>query len=155
MLIKLGKAQTRAARVCSPLFDLLVIKTDEENRALLLEWFNNPTEALKEEIMLCNLHLIRHTVGRYLSHWNETRRWEDDMVSVGVVALLSSLYKMERKHIIYFRPWVVCRIKDQIEQYLNNNRGSVIASLSTNYRRLRSGEPIASKSDIPLSSIGE
>lgn len=154
-LIRLNKRQISAARVCHPIFDLLQFKSDAENKQLLKNYLLVPSEDLRTEIVLSNLHLVRHTVGRYLAHWHETSRWQDDMVSVGLVTLMEGIEKMEPKHTNYFRPWIVCRLKHDIETFVNKNRCSVAASLSTNYRRLRKGEPIASKIDVPLTSIGE
>jgi len=154
-LIRLHKRQRASSRVCNPIFDNLLIKTDAENFLLLQKYLTTRSAVVREEIVLSNLHLVRHTVGRYLFHWAETKRWEDDMVSVGLLTLMQSIEKMEIKQSSYFRPWTVCRLKHDIETYLNKSRCSVSASLSTNYRRLRDGKPIASKIDLPLTTIGE
>jgi len=154
-IIRLAKCQTMTARVCNPIFDQLKKIDDDENERLVTEFYRKQTPELRQEIFLSNLHLVRHTVGRYICHWPETKRWEDDIVSVGLMALLEKIDGLEKRRLDHFRAWVVPHIKWRIEEYLNNNRTSVAASLSTNLRRMKQGEPLASKIDVPLTTLGE
>lgn len=154
-LIRLSKSQTQVAQIWHPVFDQGKTITDAQNEELLLQYLAKPTDELRHEIVLSNLHLVRHTVGRYLAHWAETRRWEDDLISVGLMTLMERIEKLSQKTATYFRPWTITHLKNDIERYLNNNRTSVAPSLMTNYRRLKAGQQIESKPDIPLTALGE
>lgn len=148
-VVKLSKTQNQVTWVNNPVFNSATILSDEENTKLLNRFLEDPT--LQDEAVFANLHLVRHTVGRYLFHWPETRRFEDDMISTGMMALIQLLLKVKRHEIGYFRAKAVIHIKGEIEQFLNKNQSNVTASHMTNYRRLSQGKPIASKQDFPLS----
>jgi DNA-directed RNA polymerase specialized sigma subunit len=144
-IVTLSKSQNQVRWVTSPIFDHLTVLSDRENENLLRRFLKDPT--LQDDVVLANLHLVRHTVGRYLFHWPETARFQDDMISVGVVALLEQILKTTPKTASYFRAKCVVHIKGDIEVFLNENQSSITASKTTNHRRVREGKPIASKQE--------
>lgn len=155
-IIRLSKSQIRWTAVNDPLFDHKLIRTDEENQALVERFAKDKSPELRQELILCNLHLIEHTVGRYLANWPESRRWKDDMVSVGSETLIRRVDAIGPKtKAEFFRAKTVLHIKSYIEMHLNDVRTSVYASLATNYRRVRQGRPIASIQELSLDKIME
>lgn len=149
MLIRLTRGQRNWSAVNHPLFNHKIVVSDEDVVPMVKQFINNGS--LRDELIFCNLHLIEHTVGRYLYHWPESRKWKDDMVSVGIQTLIQQIDKAPKlKDPKWFRANTVLHIKSQIEMYLNKAQTSVAASLSTNYRRLRDGKPLASIPEISL-----
>lgn len=154
-IVHLRKDQNDTVWVTSPIFEHVQVISDVQNAELLKQYCSSPSQEMRDTIFFSNLHLVRHTVGRYLAHWPETKRFEEDMISVGVETLLQTIDKAKPSNFDIFRPYAVMWIKGSIEDYLNRNQSTVAASRSTNFRRVRAGEPIASKNDAPLTSIGE
>lgn len=155
-IIRLSKGQTKWTAVNNPVFQHKRVRTDEENESIVQAFAILKTPQLREELLFSNLHLIEHTVGRYLANWPETKRWKDDMVSVGVETLLKKIDKIGPKtKAKWFRAQVVIILKRDIEIYLNNARTSVAASLRTNYRRVQDGKPLASVPEISLDKLLE
>lgn len=155
-IIRLSRNQVRWVAVNNPIFDHKVVKTDEENKELVDSYIETGCPKLREQLILCNLHLVEHTVGRYLANWPETIRWKDDMVSVGLTTLILQVDKINTSTIAeFFRAKTVLHLKNQIEMALNDSRTSVSASLSTNYRRVRDGKPMASVPEISLDKLLE
>lgn len=154
-IVHLRKDQNETVWVTSPIFELVKVIDDNQNAELLERFRATPIQEIRDEVFFSNLHLVRHTVGRYLAHWPETKRFEEDMISSGCEALLKAIDKIKENNFDLFRPYAVLWIKGDIEGFLNDNQTSVTASRQTNYRRKRAGEPIASRQDEPLSSIGE
>lgn len=154
-IIRLSRGQVKWSAVNNPIFDFIRVRTDTENSTLVSAFAITRSEELRAELIFSNLHLVQHTVGRYLANWPETKRWKDDMVSVGVETLIKQIDKIDGAFPDRFRGKTVLHIKSQIEMHLNDIRTAVSASLSTNYRRLRDGKPMASIPDVSLDQILE
>lgn len=154
-IIRLSRGQTKWSAVNNPLFDHKKVRTDEENETLVKAFALTRSEELREELIFSNLHLVEHTVGRYLYNWPETQRWKEEMVSVGLETLIRQVDKITGEHPDRFRGRTVIHIKNYIEMHLNDLRTQVSASLTTNYRRVREGKPLASIPDISLEKILE
>lgn len=154
-IVRLSKGQTRWSAVDSPIFEHKLFIEDEENCKILEKYLKNKDQETKDQVFFSNIHLIEHTVGRYLANWPETRRWKEDMVSVGVVTLLTRIEKVTEDKIKNFRANTVMHLKSQIEMFINRQITSVSASLSTNYRRLREGKDLASVPETSLDLILE
>lgn len=93
-----------------------------------------------EALILGNLVLVKWLVGRYLFHWPESRRFEDDICSEGIMAVTAGIQEIDGPvGAGTIRAILVVKIKSAIEEYLNDFRSPVHASLSTNYRRVRQG----------------
>lgn len=138
----------------NPVFQHKKYLSDEDNKKIVSAFAILRSQELRDELFFSNLHLVEHTVGRYLANWPETRRWKDDMVSVGIQTLLERIDKIDPNR-SNFRANTVNHLKSQIEMYLNKQRTSIHASLSTNYRRLREGKPMASVPETSLDKIME
>ena len=154
-IIRLSRGQTKWTAVNSPIFDHIRVRTDEENAALVKAFSITRSDELREELIFSNLHLVQHTVGRYLCNWPETKRWKDDIVSVGLETLIQQIDKINGEHPERFRGKVIIHMKCKIERYINDARTQVAASLSTNYRRIKNGRPMASIPDISLDKMME
>jgi len=97
----------------------------------------------RDDLTLANLNLVKWVVGRYLYHWPETKPFEDDMVSEGLLALCEAVDGLDE--IIepkILQAIIVTKVKKGIEIYLNNNRTLIRASIATNYRRQRDGQEL-------------
>ena len=91
-------------------------------------------------LVMGNLVLVKWLVGRYLYHWPESWRFEEDMCSEGITAVVQGIGEIDGPvGGGAIRAVLVVKIKKAIEEYLNDFRSPVYASLSTNYRRIRDG----------------
>lgn len=94
----------------------------------------------RQELIMGHLILVKWLVGRYLYHWRETRRFQDDICSEGVAAVVEYVDQITADRKDDFRAVLVVKIKFAIEVYLNDMRTLVSASRATNFRRLKDGE---------------
>jgi len=101
-----------------------------------------------------SLPLLRSIIGRYLYHWPATRRFEEDMVSVGICEIAKTLNNLpETDNLGYL---LMSRVCAAIEDDVNRMLGIVSASPRTNRRRESMGlDPIlglieAALEDLPL-----
>ncbi len=96
--------------------------------------------AATEALILGNLVLVKWLVGRYLFHWPESRRFEDEICSEGLVAVTEGIREIDGPvGAGAIRAVLVVKIKSAIETFLNDFRSPIHASLSTNWRRVRQG----------------
>lgn len=119
---QLHPKQTLSVNIEHPLFELCVSdKTCEE-------LYNN---IATRDVAMFN-H-IRWLVGRYVKYFPRTSRFIDDMVGQAAYALAEclSLPNMEYQKFLSFFDM---KARYKIEQFLNDNRSMVSASLSTNKR---------------------
>ncbi len=86
-----------------------------------------------EALIFKRLPLLRNIIGRYLYHWPLTRRFLDEMVSAGLLAIVARPNEPEDH---YFH--LICnRIEDEISRL----QGIVAIPICTNTRRQRAGKP--------------
>lgn len=122
-----------------PLLDNAKDLEETEIPALLFRHFKGDSQAT-QSLVLGNLGLVRAIVGRFLYHWPDSRRFEDDMVSEGFTALIQVLEDLTLRKQHHLRPMMVMRIKLNIEVMLNDLRSHAAASLRTNFKRLKAGK---------------
>lgn len=136
-VIHLTKFQKRSMPFTNPLLDA-VEKIDENDIPALLESAQGGSRDARNKLITGNLGIVKALVGRFLYHWPESRRFEDDMVGAGAEALLDVVdtFSGEAK---YLRPTMVVSAKRKIEVLLNNMRSDIYASIQTNYRRVSMG----------------
>src|SRR3989304_8858033 len=104
-----------------------------------------------DDLVLGNLILVKWVVGRYLHHWPESRPYEDDMASEGICAVTSIVAELHEVILVgQLRAIMVARIKHQIEEFLNNNRSLVRASLRTNRNRRKQGRELEYTNSVTL-----
>ena len=119
---QLHPKQTLSAYIEHPLFDLCIPgKTCEE-------LYVNP--ATKE---VATFSYIRWLIGRYIRYFPRTQRFLDDMVSQSMLALSECLAMPDMEY-QRFISTLDMKVRYKIEQFLNDNRSMVHASLSTNKR---------------------
>jgi len=131
--------------------------TPDEERILLEEHFNGNKEA-RDKLILGYLGLLRNLVGRYLYHWPVTRRFTEEMVSEGLVALTVAIdgFPPEALGEIELRLTVKDKIRHGIESFLSNFRGIVPAPFTVNRDRVADGKrPIYGHVTAGLNSVAE
>ena len=150
-LVHLTSQQTKRRRFRHPLLDSTE-DIDAEVLAKQIEFYiATRSKQAKDDLIMGNLILVKWVVGRYLYHWPETRPYDDDMVSEGftaVTTIVSELDEVVPPHEL--RAMMVARIKWKIEEWLNNNRSIVRASLRTNWNRLSEGRELEYVNSVPL-----
>lgn len=148
MIVHLSRGQNWSDKTTHPSLELRKNITDDENTELLKRYRATPTQELRDEIVFCNLHIVGNLVGRYMRYWPSTRRYENEMVAVGIETILERVDKM--KNLKFFRPSLVIFMKGKIENFLNDNQNLVTASRSTNLRRVARGEEMVMMRDFPV-----
>lgn len=110
---------------------------DQKQLVPLLERHFKGDLVATQDIVMGSRGLVRAVVGRFLYHWPETRRFEEDMVSEGFTALVQIMETLTLAKQGHLRPMMVMKIKLNIEIMLNDMRSQMSASLSTNFQRLK------------------
>lgn len=120
--------------------------SDEQLDQLLSDYFKLDTAdtfrvEITETLIVNYFRSLRGIVARYLYHWPLTRRFLDEMVSTGAEAIVKvvtnlTLKKLEERELIN---WIDGAIRFNIETVINNLRGVVAASRTTNFDRERVG----------------
>jgi RNA polymerase sigma factor (sigma-70 family) len=107
-----------------PLTDGAVPYTEERLVAIA----DNP-----EELAMALRSCLRYLVSLYLAYWPITRRWEEDMISVGMVATVEFAQNLtpEQRPILKYASM---RIRRAIEDYVNVQRGIALPSRGTQER---------------------
>jgi hypothetical protein len=116
-IIRLTKGQKRRLKVDHPLLDQSVPMTDNQ---AIDAWNGNDRDAL----IMGHLYLIKIMVGRFLANWPETRRFTDDMISEGILALTETLDDMLKMYRLptNFQGILWVKVQNAIEEMLNRDR---------------------------------
>lgn len=144
-IIRLTDGQKKCARVRHPLLnDAVKISSDEFHEARE-QMFNGRTEEIRkagrDKIVLGHLHYVRMLVGRFLANWTETQRFEDDMVSEGLLAVTKTVDNLKADtNIDNFQGSVWWAIRDHIERMLNDCRSMFSPCRSKNYEMVDEGK---------------
>jgi DNA-directed RNA polymerase specialized sigma subunit len=94
----------------------------------------------RDGYILGHLWLVKDVVMRYRSHFPQTRRFTEDMVSVGLEALTD--YASVKEHGERTRNGLQTKINHQIRDFINDYRADFGASRRTNERRAAKGAPL-------------
>jgi len=127
--------------------------TSDELESIRNTWQTN-NGAARQQLILGHLAMLRHTVGRYTYHWPVCRRFVDEMVSAGLLALVRAaarLSKIEWPTLvgIYLLNNVCAEIEDEVARL----RGLCPAAPSTNRRRVNKGAaPVYGEAESNLAS---
>jgi DNA-directed RNA polymerase specialized sigma24 family protein len=78
----------------------------------------------RDTLIVGHLSMLRHTIGRYLYHWPITRRFKDDMVSAGLLAMTRVIKNLQPSTLA----------EQTLGQYLLNN---ICAAVEDEVARLR------------------
>ncbi len=143
-IIRLGNTQKKCIRVDHPLLNGSELMDEEDfllSRDLFLQSEGGAKAGARERIIMGHISPIGTIVGRFLAGWSETTRFEEDMVSEGLAAVVMCVdnLKIGTTH-HKFRSAVWSKIVNNIETMLNDSRSMFSASQSTNYRRVENGE---------------
>lgn len=150
-LIHLTSRQTKQAKFNHPL-----LENSKELEADVLDkliefYIASHDKTAFDDLILGNLILVKWVVGRFLYHWPESREFEDDMASEGIVAITEIVTGLtEVLPGVQLRAMIVARVKGKIERYLNDNRSLVRASTRTNQRRFREGKDLEYTNTVQL-----
>lgn len=98
----------------------------------------------KDQLLMALRFALRMLVGRYLGNWPETRRFEDEMVSEGFLALSQLMSEISFDFLAGRDILKVAgqHMTDAIEVYLNANQSLSAPSMSTQRRALDAGEDV-------------
>lgn len=136
-IIKLTKGQKSLMKVEHPLLDGTKPMTDEE---LIDAWGAKDRDAM----IMGHMFFIKIIVGRFLANWPETRRFEEDMISEGLLAVTQAVndvmdnYRLESN----FQSVVWTKIRVAIEKMINRDRSLFAPSNRQQWDLLReTGEP--------------
>jgi len=105
-----------------------------------------------EKLILGNVYIITHLIGRYVRNWPDSSDYIDDMYSEGLLSLTEQINKIDQVDLRDLRAKIVVRAKLAIEEMLNSLRFPIHASVRTQFRRIKEGSPPEYGGDIPLSS---
>ena len=137
-IIKLTKGQKRLMKVEHPLLDNTKLMTDEQ---VIDAWGAND----KDGLIMGHFFFIKIIVGRFLAHWPETRRFEEDMVSEGLVAVTETVNKVMEAYRLPedFQATVWTKIRVGIEIMLNRDRSLFAPGTTKQWEEVKAGrEPI-------------
>lgn len=142
-IIRLTSNQRKQASFDHPLLSAAT-KMDSKAMAGLIKFAaETRNKQAFDDLILANLTLIKWIVGRYLYNWPETRRFEDDIASEGLVAVTQVVGQLDRVITpAELKAIIITKAKLNIETFLNDNRSLIGASLRTNYNRLEADEPV-------------
>ncbi|RLB67982.1 MAG: hypothetical protein DRH04_07310 [Deltaproteobacteria bacterium] len=132
MVIKLWKAN-KSKSVRHPVFAGVEPQTEEELQEVY-ERIDQP--GAREELLLKLMSLVRYTTGLYLAKWGCLENEEDDIISVGLLAM-TEFANSVNDEVLGGRPLLLVagqRMKDAVDRYVNANKTIVAPSLSTQVR---------------------
>lgn len=142
-MVKLRPSQQKARLFKHPLLDDAPPPLTEAQLAVLIpEAISNNKEA-RDELIIGHLSMLRNTVSRYLYHWPLTRRFRDEMVSVGLYTLTRVVTDLTEDTLDgrLLGPYLLNHICKHIEIEIASLRGIAPAPMRTNQRRMQNGQP--------------
>lgn len=136
-IIKLSPGQTRQRKVEHPLLDGSKLMSDEQTDHAI-------NAGDRDALVTGHLFLVKVIVGRFLANWPESQRFEEDMVSEGVLALVTMV-----DHILALdhkpkntKGMIYVKIRSMIEIMLNDSKSFFAPSRSKQWTNYRDGDPI-------------
>ena len=156
-MVKLKPSQRRVMVVKHPLLDNASPPlTSEKIEELLPQAISGDQEA-RDALILGHLSMLRNTIGRYIKHWPLTRRFQDEMVSVGLLTLTRVVNRLQEDTLgeRLLGPYLLNYICKYIEIEITKLRGIAPASTSTNLRRIQAGRtPIFGEIECSVDNPG-
>lgn len=144
-LVYLNKTQREKMDFDHPLLNRCPLMDEEQMQGLLDGYKENPQAHVRDEVIQGNMLLVANLVGRFLFYWPETRRFEEDIVSEGLLGLVEGFDAFVEQGggtVKELRSMSVVLVKKKIRYYMNDMAGTFGAPLTTNERRVRNGEPL-------------
>lgn len=95
----------------------------------------------RDKLILVHLAMLRHTIGRYLYHWPITRRFIDDMVSAGLLAMTRAVGNLTPSKLTgqTIGQYLLNNICKHVEDEIAKLRGICPPSSATNWRYVQQG----------------
>jgi hypothetical protein len=133
-LVRLMAQQQGVYNVRNPLLDGCTVYKLEELEAM--------TGGPPEDLIMALRSLLRNIVGRYCRHWPCKRRFESDMVSEGMMAIVklanSTVYIEDHERDIMYLASL--HVRRAIERMINEMQSNAAPSFCTQEKRAREGE---------------
>lgn len=154
-LITLKKQHKKSNRFDHPLLNDAIPYSEDELDFLteaVIEGSINPS-ALTVSLRSC----LRHIVGRYIANWPSTKRFKDEMVSEGFVALseLSSKISFDLLNGRSILKVASQRIINRIEKFLNSNQALTAASMRKQCYNISEGKQPIYCENVELDDLPE
>lgn len=142
-MVRLRSSQTCVYSFKHPLLDDTIEQMDPDTERLVLEEFFSGSMDARDRLILNYLPLLRWIIGRYLYHWPVTRRFLDDMVSEGLVAIIAAIsnYTPDKLGEMELLKTVANKIQYEIEKFISDNLGLVPAPFRENRKKVQNGRP--------------
>ena len=136
-IIHLTDGQRRCVKINHPLLDH-VVKMSEQELQDALSSYQDGSEVARDQLIMGHLYCVKNIVGRFLAHWPESKRFEEDMVSEGLIAVTDvvNIFGLKDSS-IEFQKKIWGKIQDRIENMLNDSRSAFSACKSENYELLK------------------
>lgn len=138
-IIRLSDGQKRQLKIDHPLLNGAKKMSDDD----ILDAMNRfvaGDDAARDDLIMGQMYIIKVLVGRYLAHWPETRRFQDDMISEAMVAVIEVVDALKSDNPTdNFQGTVWNTIKSKIERMLTKCRSMFTSSHRSNHRRLEKG----------------
>jgi len=140
-----------------PLLDDAEAHTEEELHAMAVlaaDWQEKDTSdpldsalraAARVNLILALRSCLRNNVGRYMYYWKDARRFKDEMISEGLLALTLLMNDLTHDFLSDRNILTIAsrRIQYSIEEFLNNNLAASSPGMSKQRSLLREGnEPL-------------
>ena len=143
-IIHLTEGQKHCSRVEHPLLDFTE-KMEEGDALDAMHRSFDENESVrkqaKDELIMGHLYCVKNIVGRFLANWTESKRFEDEMVSEGLVAVTSAVQQMTEDDTYEDLVKLIwSRVKYYIEVMLNDLRSSFSPTRRENYNNVEEGK---------------
>jgi len=141
-MVKLRLSQQMVRPFKHPLLDTAKDALIEEQIANLLPAAIAGDKEARDELLLGHLSMLRHTIGRYLYHWPLTRKFRDDMVSAGLLAMTRAINRLTENTLggKSLGQYLLNNACSAIEDEIARLRGICSAPPRTNRRRAQNRE---------------
>ena len=96
-------------------------KNINDGQSKVLEYFNNPTNAKKEEVVLSYLPLVNHVINKIPIDNYQNILSKEDLFQNGVMGLLSALDKYDPEMNTTFKSFCYTRVHGSIIDTIRNN----------------------------------
>jgi len=141
-IIRLSAGQKRRLKVDHPLLDGAKKVSDDDVLDAMTRFVEGDDSA-RDELIMGQMIVVKNIVGRYLANWTETLRFEEDMVSEAMVAVIETVDALRSDETEdNFHGRVRMNIRTRIEVMLNDSRSMFAPHRKTNFQRLSDGKEL-------------
>lgn len=139
-LIRLSATQRRVKKFEHPVFKGAVTYTKEDLNALVEERLSGGPD---EPLILALRSTVRYLIGRYLWSWPSSRRFLDEMVGDGMMAITMLVNGLTREILMgtHIQKLTSSRVRTRIEEGLNELQSLSAPCTRVQRRLIEGGEP--------------